>query len=201
MNHFAAKRIGFCISMKSLKHSLLIGGIGFACVSLLVFATVAFGERWMYANLGLAGAYLAWTALFILLGGGVLGSLVTGFWRLPKFYLLFGIAFFAYAAGWVGAYFTLRNTAGEWVGSLVGSVLMAAIFAVAFRSLRSILRLSALLFVANSLGYFIGSALNDFFGGRPGMLLWGVAYGLFLGLGLGGVLYLAQRASSALARN
>jgi len=86
--------------MKSLKHSLLIGGIGFACVSLLVFATVAFGERWMYPNLGLAGAYLAWTALFILLGGGVLGSLVTGFWRLPKFYLLFGIAFFAYAAGW-----------------------------------------------------------------------------------------------------
>lgn len=175
-----------------MKRSLLIGGFGFACASLLVFATVAFGERWMYTNLGLAGAYIVWTALFILLGGGVLGLLVNGFWRLPKFYLLFGVAFFAYAAGWVGAYFTLRNAAGEWAGSLIGSVLMAVIFATAFRNSRSALKLSAILFVANSAGYFIGSALNDYFGGRPGMLLWGVAYGLFLGLGLGAILHLVQ---------
>src|SRR3712207_8665090 len=41
--------------------------ICFCAASLCVFATVAFAERWMYARLGLYGAYLAWTALFILL--------------------------------------------------------------------------------------------------------------------------------------
>jgi hypothetical protein len=175
-----------------MKRSLLIGGLGFGLASLCVFATVAFGERWMYTNLGLTGAYLVWTALFILLGGGVLGSLVAGRWRLPKFYLLFGLAFFAYAVGWTAAYFMLRGAAGEWVGSLVGSLLMGSVFAIGFGVLRSALSLSAVLFLANSVGYFLGSALNDYVGGRAGMLLWGAAYGLFLGAGLGAVLHLAQ---------
>ena len=87
--------------------------MGFCLASLCVFATVAFAERWMYARLGLYGAYLAWTALFILLGGGVLGPLAVGRWRMPRFYLLFGLAFFAYAAGWVVAYFILRGSAGR----------------------------------------------------------------------------------------
>src|SRR4029453_14478920 len=124
----------------SLSRSILIGAIGFCIVSLLVFATVAFGERWMYRTLGLSGAYLAWTALFIGLGGAVLGSLVIGRWRLPRFYLIFGLAFLAYAAGWVAAYFSLRNAAGEWVGSLVGSILMAVVFAAAFGAFGQILK-------------------------------------------------------------
>jgi hypothetical protein len=157
-----------------------------------VFATVAFAERWMYARLGLYGAYLAWTALFILTGGGVLGSLVKGRWRLPRFYLLFGLAFFAYAVGWVVSYFMLRGRAGEWVGSLAGSLLMGCVFALGFGAARSTLNLSALLFVANSVGYFLGSALNDAVGGRAGMLLWGAAYGLCFGAGLGAALHLAQ---------
>jgi hypothetical protein len=176
----------------TLRRSLATGGLGFGLASLCVFATVAFAERWMYARLGLYGAYLAWTALFVLLGGGALGLLAFGRWRLPRFYLLFGLAFFAYAAGWVGAYFTLRGTAGEWVGSLVGSLLMGCVFALGFGAARSALNLSAVLFVANSVGYFLGSALNDAVGGRAGMLLWGAAYGLCLGAGLGASLHLAQ---------
>lgn len=176
----------------SLGSSLAIGGVGFSLVSLAVFATVAFGERWMYAQLGLFGAYLAWTAFFILLGGGVLGSLVAGRWRLPRFYLLFGLAFFAYAAGWVAAYFVFRGAAGEWVGSFAGSVLMGVVIAAGFGALRSAVKLSPILFAANSIGYFLGSALNNTIGGAAGMLLWGTAYGLFLGAGLGAVLHLAQ---------
>jgi hypothetical protein len=176
----------------SLGRSLLIGGLGFGVVSLCVFATVAFAERWLYSHLGLAGAFLVWTALFILLGGGVLGSLVSGRWRLPKFYLLFSLAFFAYAAGWTGAFFALRGAAGEWVGSLVGSFLMGSVFAIGFGAARSALKLSALLFLANSVGYFLGSALNNSVGGSAGMLLWGTAYGVFLGAGLGAILHLAQ---------
>ena len=177
----------------SLSRSILIGAFGFCLVSLIVFATVAFAERWMYTNLGLTGAYIAWTALFILLGGAVLGSLVVGRWRNPRFFLIFGIAYFVYAAGWVAAYFTLRSAAGEWSGSLVGSILMAVVFAVAFRAFRQSLKLSLLLFVTNSLGYFLGSALNEFLHGRSGMLAWGIVYGFFVGAGIGAVLHFVQQ--------
>ncbi|HSD46857.1 MAG TPA: hypothetical protein VLB87_09535 [Pyrinomonadaceae bacterium] len=177
----------------SLARSIATGAIGFGLVSVCVFATVAFAERWMYQTLGLLGAYLAWTGLFILLSGAVFGSLVVVRWRLPRFYFLFGLAFFAYAVGWVIAYFTLRNAAGEWLGSLAGSVLMALVFAAGFGRFGLTLKLSAVLFVSNSLGYFLGSALNNSVGGRPGMLLWGVAYGVFFGAGIGATLHLVQQ--------
>ena len=182
----------------SLRRSILCGGVGFGLVSLGVFATVAFAERWMYARLGLWGAYLAWTLLFIIPGGAVLNALVVGERRGIKFYLLFGVAFFAYAVGWVSAYFMLSGgAAGEWVGSLVGSVLMGLVFAAGFGVLRAAPVLCVILFVANSAGYFLGSALNDAIGGRAGMLLWGAAYGLCLGAGLGAVMHVAQEARRA----
>jgi hypothetical protein len=180
------------IVVPSLGRSLFIGGAGFCLVSLCVFATVAFAEKWMYAQLGMLGAYVVWTALFILLGGGVLGSLVAGKWRLPKFYLLFGAAFFAYAVGWVTAYFFWRDGAGEWLGSLAGSLLMGSVLAAGFGVVRSSLNLSAVLFVANSAGYFLGSALNNTIKGSTGMILWGCVYGLCLGAGLGAVLHSVQ---------
>jgi hypothetical protein len=146
----------------------------------------------MYTNLGLLGAYFAWTALFILFGGAALGSLTVGRWRLPRFYFLFGAAFFAYAIGWVGAYFVLRGAAGEWLGSFAGSLLMSIILAVGFGVARSTLNIFAALFVANSVGYFLGSALNESFGGEAGMLLWGGIYGMCLGAGIGAVIHFAQ---------
>jgi len=183
-------------AVPSLRQALVTGGFGFSAVSLCVFATVAFGERWMYTHLSVLGAYLVWTALFILLGGAVFGSLVVGRWRLPKFYLLYGLAFFVYAAVWIGAYFTLRGVSGEWLGSLTGSILMALVFATGFRTIRSTLKFSAVLFVTNSLGYFLGSALNDYVAGKIGMVLWGALYGLFLGAGIALVLYFSQKQSS-----
>ena len=179
-------------SVPTLARSVAIGAIGFGIVSLLVFATVAFAERWMYRNLTVLGAYLAWTVLFILLGGAVLGSMVRGRWRLPKFYLLYGLAFFVYAVNWMAAYFALRGTAGEWVGSLAGSILMALVFAAGFNKVNATPKFALILFLANSLGYFLGSALNNSVFGPTGMLLWGVAYGLFLGAGIGAVLHYSQ---------
>jgi hypothetical protein len=176
----------------SLNYSLAVGSIGFSAASLAVFATVALGERWLYSHLGLNGAYIFWTALFILLGGTVLGSLVVTRWRLPKFYFLFGAAFFAYAVGWTASYFILRDPGGEWVGSLLGSFLLTAVLLIGFGRLRLVLKMGLVVFVLNSLGYFLGSAINDFLGGRPGMLLWGVVYGLFLGAGISFVLHSSQ---------
>lgn len=176
----------------TLSHSLLIGSLGFCLASLVVFATVAFGERSMYRSFGLPGAYAVWTLLFIAAGGGVLSSLVIGPGRLMRFYLLFGVAFFLYAAGWIAAYFTLRGATGEWVGSLAGSVLMGLVLAVAFGARQVLPKLILGLFLANSVGYFLGSLLNNAVGGKPGMLLWGAVYGLGLGAGLGYALYVAQ---------
>jgi hypothetical protein len=190
------------VAAPSLGRSILWGGLSFGLVSLCVFATVAFAERWMYARLGLSGAYLVWTLLFIIPGGAVLNALVVGERRGIKFYLLFGAAFFAYAVGWVLAYFMLSGgAAGEWVGSLAGSVLMGLVFAAGFGVLRTAPLLCVILLVANSAGYFLGSALNDSIGGRAGMLLWGAAYGLCLGAGLGAALHVAQEARRAGALN
>lgn len=178
----------------SLKRSLVTGAIGFSLVSLCVFATVAFAQRWMYKHLSVPGAYVVWIALFILLGGMALSPLVIGPRRLLRFYALFGAAFFVYGISWMAAYFTLQNTLGEWIGSLAGSVLMALVFAAGFNAMRSALVLSVSLFVANSIGYFVGlifySALDDI----AGLLVWGAFYGLCLGAGLGAVLHIAQKA-------
>ena len=179
--------------LPSLSRSIATGAIGFAVVSLCIFATVAFAERWMYRTFTVLGAYLVWTLLFILLGGVVFGSLVVVRWRLPKFYLLFALAFFAYAVGWVVPYFTLRGDAGELVGSLVGPVLMAIVFAAGFRSLKSTVKLSAVLLVSNFLGYSSGAAIFDLRMSQTGMLLFGVLYGLLFGAGIGAALQLVQR--------
>jgi len=178
----------------SLQRSVLTGALGFGAVSLCVFATVAFAERWMYTHLGVVGAYVLWTVLFIALGGAVLSSLVVvERWRFPKFYLLFGLAFFCYAAGWMFAYFVVRGAADEWLGSLAGSVLMALVFAAGFRVMRSALKFAVLLFLANSLGYFLGAWIYFSLRSPAGMLLWGVIYGVFLGAGIAAVLHYAQR--------
>jgi hypothetical protein len=182
-------------AVPSLARAIATGAIGFAIVSVCVFATVAFGERWMYRNLGFLGAYLSWTVLFILLSGAVFGSLVVDRWRLPKFYLLWALAFFAYAVAWMAAYFTLGRTTGELAGALAGSILMAVVLAAGFGSLNSIVKISAAIFVANALGYFLGAAILDASHTPTGMLLFGVVYGLFFGAGIGAALHFVQRRS------
>ena len=179
--------------LPSLSRSIATGAIGFGLVSLCVFATVAFAERRMFQNLGLFGSYITWILLFILLSGALFGALVVDRWRLPKFYLLWAVAFFAYAGTWMVAYFSLGRTKGEAVGSLIGSVLMGLVIAAGFRSLRSTVKLSAVLFVSNFLGYFVGAAVFDSLSAPTGMLLFGVLYGLLFGAGIGAALHLVQQ--------
>ncbi|PYI81014.1 MAG: hypothetical protein DME26_20650, partial [Verrucomicrobia bacterium] len=63
----------------SLAQSLCIGSIGFSVVSTVIFATVAFGEGWLYGHLGVALTYAFWTLIFILGGGTVAARLNRGF--------------------------------------------------------------------------------------------------------------------------
>jgi hypothetical protein len=177
----------------SLRRCLLTGSLGFAGASVLVFATVAFAEKWMYQHLGLPFSYGIWTLLFMLSGWAIFNTLVAPPVRGLRFFLIFSLAFLCYAAGWISAYFLLRGAAGEWCGSLAGSVLMGCVIAAGFRSWRSAALISTLLLVTNSFGYFVGSAMNTALGGKLGMLLWGVVYGLCLGAGIGAALHHAQR--------
>ena len=181
------------MSSPSLQKCLLVGSFGFCAASLLVFSTVAFGERWMYQNLGLPLSYLVWTLLFIASSALVFNSLVNIPLRGARFYLLFSAAFIAYAAAWCGAYFVLRGVKGEWLGSLAGTVLMAAVFAAGLRKISLLPVLATLLFITHSAGYFLGSVLHSTIGGPTGMILWGVSYGLLFGAGIGALLYFAQK--------
>ncbi len=181
------------VSLPTLGESLLFASLGFLVASLLVYGTVAFAERWMYANLGVGLAYAVWAALFILAGGAALGRLVIGPGRLGRFYALFSLAFFLYAAGWVAAYFLLRNAWGELLGSLVGTLLIAIVFAWGFGAWNRLPRMWLVLFASHTAGYFLGSLLNSIIGAKTGMILWGVSYGWLFGLGLGYALYAAQR--------
>jgi hypothetical protein len=178
-------------ALSSPAGAALQGALRFGAVSLAVFATVAFGERWMYRNLGLGGAYGVWTLLFVGLGAFALGGLAPVGQRV-RFYWCFALGFLGYAIGWIAAYFLLRSAAGEWVGSVAGSILMAAVFALGFGRASLLPKIAAIFFVANSVGYFAGSALNDAVTGQAGMLLWGALYGLGLGAGLGLVLRLLR---------
>lgn len=182
---------GVALTPLSLKRFIIRGGIGFAIASLCVFATVI-AQRWMYRNLGVTVAYLVWIGLFILLGGTALSPLIVDKRQRSRFYVMFGIAFFAYGICWMAAYFTLRGAVGEWLGSFAGSICMALVFAVGFGVLRSAPLFAVLLYVANSIAYFVGSLLFYSFSHDVGLLVWGPFYGFCLGAGLGAVLYIAQ---------
>lgn len=179
-----------------LGRAALRGALAFGLASVVVFGTVAFGERWMYQTLGLYGAYAAWTLLFILPAGLALRSLVVDPGRRNSFPLLFAGAFFLYALGWMAGYFLLRKSWGEQPAELVASGLGAALLALALAAglgaPRRCGRLFVLLFAANTAGYFLGGALLFLLGRPVGMLLWGVVYGLVLGAGLGAAIHLAQ---------
>ncbi len=176
----------------TLKESVYWGSFAFCLASLVVFATVAFGEGWMYRSFGIAGSYAIWTACFIVVCGGVLSRLIIGPGRLARFYFLFNVAFCFYALSWIAAYFSLGKGVGEWVGSLVGSVLMGLTLASAFGAKQFRMKAALVLFLTNSAGYFVGGLLHDAMGSRLGMMLWGISFGLGLGVGSGYVLFLVQ---------
>ena len=177
----------------TLRRSLLYGGLGFCLASIAVFAIVGCGKPWMNQYFGFLGPYVIAAALFILLAGGILSRLVIGPGRLVRFYLLFGVAFFCYAAIWVIAHFMLRSLVGELLGSITGTFLMALVLASAFGAKKGLPRLISALVLANSAGYFLGRLLfYEGIGGNLGMILFGASYGLGFGTGLGYALFLAQ---------
>lgn len=176
----------------TLGRSLVIGTTGFALASLVVFGFWAVAGRVMYRTLGEAGFYAVCAVLFILIGSALLRPLT----RLSfgRFALLFGAAFAAYALCWCLAWFLMRGKAREWVGSLAGSVALCVVACAMFSNWRAFAVSAAVVFVAHSAGYFLGSYLYEVLSGHrfSSKLAWGLFYGLGTGAGLGFAFWKAQ---------
>ena len=179
----------------SMRSSILIGSLGFTVASLVVFLTVAFGENWMYRNLGEGGSYAAWGAMFVVLGGILLSPLLRGPRRFTRFLPGFALSFIGYVVGWCAGYMGIGGRGGEWFGAILGCLLFTAGLAAMFKikSFALLLRLFVIVFLLNAAGYFVGEMIYFSIHGRTGMVFWGLIYGLFFGAGIGAAVYLAQR--------
>jgi hypothetical protein len=166
--------------------SMLRGGLGFAVVSMAGFAVWAFAGKWLHTHVGEAGLYLACAITFVGLSGLVLHPLVRGPNSLARFYKIFIPAFCVYAIAWSAAWFMLRFGWGEWLGSLAGSVLLAAMIGRGFGTFRSVIKVSMVVFALHSAGYFGGGWIMSWSHiALAAKLGWGLVYGLGLGTGLG----------------
>lgn len=172
-----------------LLYSLLCGALAFTIASILVFLTVAFAERQLYQLLGLLGAYIFWIVLFISSGTILLYRLVRRVMSMRRFAIAYAISFIVYSAAWMVSYYYMRNTTGEWVGSISGSIGITISFAIFFGLPQYILLWAFSFFIFHSIGYFIGSYVFSIAPTRESMILWGITYGLGTGSGLGFILY------------
>jgi len=197
------------VRVPTLVQSVIGGSLGFGVVSVAAYALWALGGKQIARQLGEGGLYAACAIIYLGLSGAMLNRLIIGPRTLARFYGLFGTAFTAYAVGWSVCWFLWHYGRGEWAGSLLGTFLLAFVFATAFDARRELLLISGVLFATHSLGYFAGGSLHgfvagtagtDFFGGTLdkaargalAKLLWGAAHGLGFGAGLGFALHRSQ---------
>jgi hypothetical protein len=195
----------------TLAQSLIHGTLGFTLVSLAAYAPWAFGGRWFYRTMGEAGLYAVCAAVFIGLSGVILHRLVIGPGTLGRFYGVFTVAFLAYAIAWCAAWFGLRGKAGEWIGSLAGTLAFAAVLSVAFGAGRLFVRVAAVVFILHSIGYFAGGWAYSQIGAEAELKLlgitfskagqaafarmsWGLGYGLGFGAAIGYAFHACQAA-------
>jgi len=164
------------------------GALGFAVASTVVFSTVAFAERWMYANLTVIGAYVAWTLLFLMVAPLAFIQLVAGSHQRRLFPVWFNIAFLAYCVLWCAGWFVSPNTLGEAVGCVLGSLALSGVLRNRGYIDKPFTTAGVILAVCNLAGYFAGGYLNASIGGPTGMLVWGMMFGAGTGAGIGAIL-------------
>lgn len=176
----------------TLAGSVIRGAVGFTIVSVAGFAPWALAGKWLPE----IGMYAACAAVFIGLSGLLLHRLIIGPGSLPRFYLLFGVAFLANSVLWTAAWMLLKGDKGSLVGLLAGTAAMGGMIALAFEERRAALPSIAALFVLNTAGYYVGGWVEGALARTNltvAMLLWGVFYGLGLGSGLGLAFYFSQK--------
>lgn len=199
--------------LPTLGESVLRGMIGFTLVSLGGFAPWVLAGQWFYRTVGEAGLYVVCAVVFIGLSGLLLHRLIIGPGSLIRFYKIFSLAFVAYAITWTIGWMALRGTAGSIAGLLAGTAAMGTILPHGFAARGAALKIIAVLFVANTAGYFVGewahnavlalqegNALGIVLDKSTRAMLSKAAWGLFYGLGFGAGIGFAFHACQAEAR-
>lgn len=182
----------------TLGASIARGAVGFTLLSVAGFAPWAVTGRTLYHAIGEAGMYAVCALVFLALSGPLLHRLLPGPGSLGRFYKVFGIAFTAYSVAWMVGWMSLRGHPGSLAGLFAGTAVMSVILAAAFDAWASLLKLTAVLFLANATGYFIGGVAEANVPGVTGKLLWGVCYGVGFGAGLGYAFHECQSAARRL---
>jgi hypothetical protein len=192
----------------SVLHAMLRGSLGFGAVSVLAFAVWAFVGKWFHTHMGEGGLCVGCVVVFLVFTGLLLHPLVHDGNRWFRFYKIFVPAFCVYAVAWCAAWFLWQFGLGEWLGSLAGSVALAVMIGFGFRNFHPILKVSAIMFVLHSAGYFLGEmawrwvagANSESFGGHGSLiskLAFGLIYGLVVGAGLGYAFFTFQNCRGA----
>ncbi len=197
----------------NLGESLLRGVIGFTVVSIAGFAPWAVMGNWFYRYIGEAGLYAVCAVVFIGTAGLFMHRLIIGPGSLSRFYTLFAVSFAAYSIAWIVGWMALKGHAGSVVGLLAGTTLMGLMLGRAFDASRETLNVIAVLFVLNTVGYFVGGVFEGAVIGIKGLSIsetmqlvvaksvWGIFYGAGFGAGLGLAFYLCQTKTRALLRS
>jgi hypothetical protein len=188
------KQAGAPVRLPTLRQSVLVGTLGFTSVSVLMYGLWAVAGGWLQQTLGELLFYAVLAVGFMAGGGAVFKPILIGA-NLGRFYVLFVGSFLLYAVIWTVCWFQLR-TAGEWLATVLGPAVMAALFAWAFGAGNQALRCAAVLILGHTIGYFIGSWLFAWepLRNRLGMVLWGVTYGAGFGAGISYALHQCQTA-------
>lgn len=168
--------------------AMLYGALGLSLVSVLAYSI------WAYNVIRSEGAmYAAIATIYIALSGVVLGRLVIAPGATGRFVALLAVAFLAYAVCWCLFWFGLKRKyhADLW-GSVAGLAAMSALLFSAFGKKDGLLLIFLVLLGFHSLGYYVGGVLKGAVSGSTGKLLWGAAYGLGFGAGVGYLIYRCQ---------
>lgn len=172
--------------------SAVFGAVMFGAVGVVVFGLWAGTGPALYRWGGEAGAYVVWAAAFMALAGLGLGRLVVGRGNRLRFLACFSIAFGAYSAVWMAAWFFFHNRTGEVAGAMGGTAVFALVICHAFGARRVWSDAALYLFIGNAAGYFLGDLAHGRLGGDTGKIAWGLLYGLGFGAGIGASLHAVQ---------
>ncbi len=192
---------------------LVRGVLGFTVLSLAGFAPWAAFGSWLHARVGEVGLYGTCAAVFLGLSGPLLSGLVVGPRAIRRVYLIFSPAFAAYSILWIAGWFALKGVwhghAGSFAGLFAGTLAMGWILATAFGARGVAWRVILILFVLNSIGYFVGgwlevtafavaksngipAGISRHTWGVFAKSLWGLCYGVGFGAGIGWAFHLCQ---------
>ena len=198
---------------RTLGNHLLVGSLGFCAVSLLSFSIWAFAARPLYQTIGEVGMYAVIALAFVGLSGALFNRLLIAPGTLGSFYGLFTASFVSYSILWSLAWFMLAKPLGARpagvVAALLGTIAMSACLSSGLGSWQPFWKNTLFLFVAHTLGYFLGDLLFSWLLSESGArslegilskparivaakLSWGLGYGLGFGLGIGHNLYQLQ---------